>query len=139
MNMFRLEILTPERAFFEGEVESLVVPTIAGQMGVLAGSMPLVTALIPGQIFFRQKEKEVNVANSDGFMETKGDTVYVFCQTVFWPHELDEKVLTEKEERQRAALIAAETRKEYVLTQAALARTFAKLKVQKSTEHLRDK
>ena len=139
MNAFRIEILTPERTFFEGEIESLVVPTITGQMGILAGSMPIVTALVPGQLFFRQNEKEFFAANSDGFMETRGGIVYVFCQTVFWPHELNEKILTEKEERQRAALMAAETRKEYVLTQAALARTFAKLKVQKSTEHLRDK
>ena len=34
---FRLEIVTPEKLFFEGEAESLVVETPAGQIGILAG------------------------------------------------------------------------------------------------------
>jgi F-type H+-transporting ATPase subunit epsilon len=132
---FELEILTPDRTFYRGQAEALVVPTLDGERGVMADSTPLVTALIPGEIFFRD-EKGIcrSAANSDGFMEVKGNKAFVLCQTVFWPEEMDELSLHDKQERQSAALNAAQTRKEYVLAQTALARTFAKLKVKKSLE-----
>jgi F-type H+-transporting ATPase subunit epsilon len=45
---FELSLVTPEGAAFEGEVEMLVVPGDAGEIGVLARHAPLVAMLKAG-------------------------------------------------------------------------------------------
>ena len=44
-NAFYMEIVTPERIFFSGRALSLVLPTLDGQRGVMAGHEPMVTAV----------------------------------------------------------------------------------------------
>ena len=41
---FELEILTPERQFFVGLAEAIVLPSIDGSYGVQAGHEPVVIA-----------------------------------------------------------------------------------------------
>jgi len=43
---FDVSLVTPEGAAFEGEVEMIVVPGEAGEIGVLARHAPLVAMLI---------------------------------------------------------------------------------------------
>lgn len=42
MNTFFLEIITPEKTFYRGRVESLDIPAIGGACTVLAGHQPMV-------------------------------------------------------------------------------------------------
>ena len=49
-SQFYLEIITPERTFYQGEVESVIIPTVGGQMGILKGNIPLMTALQSGEV-----------------------------------------------------------------------------------------
>ena len=84
-SQFYLEIITPERTFYKGEVESIIIPSVGGQMGILKGNIPLMTALQSGKIKIKKDGKWYYAANSDGFAEVAQDKVVVFCQTVFWP------------------------------------------------------
>ena len=43
---FQLEIITPEKLFFKGETDSLIMPALDGEYGVQAGHEPIVTALV---------------------------------------------------------------------------------------------
>ncbi len=72
---FKVEIVTPEKVVFSGEVESLVVPADRGYLGVLAGHAPLLAALRAGEILMRGEGGEARYATSGGFMEvTPGRT-----------------------------------------------------------------
>ena len=46
---FHLEVVTPDRQFYIGDADSLVLPAIDGYMGVEAGHEPVVTAVVPGE------------------------------------------------------------------------------------------
>ena len=50
---FEMEILTPNRRVFKGQVTSLVAPGEIGYLGVLANHAPLVTTLVPGKVVYR--------------------------------------------------------------------------------------
>jgi len=50
---FQLSILTPETGVFEGAVEYVEVPGIAGYLGVLAHHAALVTGLARGTLTVR--------------------------------------------------------------------------------------
>ena len=45
---YQLAILTPEGRCFDGDVQSLVAPGLAGSFGVLSNHAPMVTALRAG-------------------------------------------------------------------------------------------
>jgi len=130
-NVFKVEIITPERTFYQGEVESLILPTIGGQMGILRGNAPLVSVLVSGEIKLQKGGKWYYAASSDGFVEVTPQKVVIFCETVFWPGEMEMEELKEKERHQREMLDAARDEKALYLAKLSLLRTEAKISVKK--------
>ena len=65
-NSFKLEILTPRKRVFTGEVASLVAPGELGYLGVLANHAPLVTTLVPGKVTLRDAAGGTQVFQSSG-------------------------------------------------------------------------
>ena len=71
-----LEILSPERTLFSGEVESVTLPGT-----VLRHHAPLISSLTAGEVRFRQKGgDEQSFAVKGGFVEVKKDEVSVCIQ-----------------------------------------------------------
>lgn len=132
--LFKLEVLTPERMFFSDTIESLIITTQTGQMGILANSTPMATAIVPG--FIRVKKdgvwREASIA--DGFMEVKPDEVVVLCQLAMWPDEIIEEDIIMETNKETEILRQAQSLKEYELSKAAIARAFAQLRVKKHRE-----
>lgn len=50
---FHLEVLASDRVFYTGPCESVTIPALDGELGVLAGHSELVTAIEPGMLRFR--------------------------------------------------------------------------------------
>ena len=71
MKPFSLEILTPRRVIFRGEVVSLMAPGALGCLGVWANHAPLVTTLTAGKITARSASGAVKIlqARGSGFLE----------------------------------------------------------------------
>ena len=68
-------------------------------------------------------------------MEVTPEKVIIFCQTVFWPSEMEQNELLDKERRQREAMENAQTAKAYYLAKVSLMRTLAKLSVKYEHEN----
>ena len=60
--MFPLHVLAADKPFYEGDCESLVVPTLDGEYGVLAGHCNTILAIVPGTLTFRTTAGETCVA-----------------------------------------------------------------------------
>ena len=72
-NTFYLEIITPDRQFYTGPADSLVMPALDGEYGVQPGHEPVVTALRPGTVRFHAESVRHEVVVSDGFAEIMPD------------------------------------------------------------------
>jgi F-type H+-transporting ATPase subunit epsilon len=73
---FEVSLVTPEGAAFEGEVEMLVVPGDAGEIGVLARHAPLVAMLKAGSTrIYRDRAAEdvLTFATGPGFFKVEQD------------------------------------------------------------------
>jgi F-type H+-transporting ATPase subunit epsilon len=72
---FDLSLVTPEGPAFEGEVEMIVVPGAAGEIGVLARHAPLVATLKAGgtHVHVRRDEEVVDFATGPGFFKVEQD------------------------------------------------------------------
>lgn len=124
-----LEIMTPERIFFQGEVESLIVDTAEGKRGILKNHTPMVIALSIGEIRFLTEGQWKACASSEAFMEIRPDKTVIMAQTVEWPEEIDIRRAQEAAHKASERLRQKQSLREYRATQASLARAMARLRV----------
>lgn len=90
MPTFQLEIVTPEKTVYSGEVERLRAPGTEGGFGVLAGHHPMLASLSIGEMVFSEQENgPKSVAISGGFAEVQRDRVTVLAETAEFAQEID--------------------------------------------------
>ena len=83
------EVVNPYEVFFEGRIESIVLPTVDGQFGIMPGHSPIVVAVAPG-IARVQMDGETKVFTvSEGFAEIGQHVVVIVCNAAEWPSEID--------------------------------------------------
>lgn len=131
MSAFALEVITPERVAYSGQVSSLQAPGSEGSFGVLAGHVPLLTALQIGKLrFVEESGGEVQMAISGGFAEVGRTQVAVLAETAERIEEID--VERAAAARRRAEERLARRREEQVdvtRAEAALARAVNRIRI----------
>lgn len=135
--MFHLSIVTPEKVYFEAEVKSLTVPGTEGYLGILSNHAPLITALIPGKIEFRDKADEVSIlAVSGGFIEISNNRATILADAAETADEIDIERAREAYEREKRRLISAgdeETEIDLPSVKRAIARAANRIKIYEET------
>ncbi|HLM37606.1 MAG TPA: ATP synthase F1 subunit epsilon [Gaiellaceae bacterium] len=104
---FALSLVTPEGAAFEGEVEMLIVPGDAGEIGVLARHAPLVAMLKAGSTrIYRDRATEdiLEFATGPGFFKVEQDRALALVDDAVEAREIDDARATEQLEEARAEL-----------------------------------
>ena len=89
MKSFPLKIVTPDGPQFEGEAEELIVRTISGDMGILAGHIDCVTALGMGRATVVTSEGKREAACIGGILSVLDGTVSLVPTTFEWADKID--------------------------------------------------
>jgi F-type H+-transporting ATPase subunit epsilon len=98
-----LEIVTPERLAYSGEVDSVQVPGSEGEMGILPHHAPLVSMLGIGELVIRTAGGEELFAIAGGFVQVRPDKVVVMAETADLASEIDlERAQEARREAERA-------------------------------------
>ena len=94
---FRLEVITPERVFYEGDVEMLVIKTFDGYEGYMAGHNWQVKLLETGEMKIRLPGKTyLRAATTGGYIDVT-ERILVYVDAAEWPEEIDvERALRSK-------------------------------------------
>ena len=131
MAAFKLEIVTPEKTVFSGQVRHVQAPGSEGSFGVLSGHVPFLTSLDIGLLRIDEDGgDQVDMAVSGGFAQVAPQGVTVLAETAEHGDQIDV-------ERARSARERAEGRLGYTSSgevdvtraQIALARAVNRLKV----------
>ena len=104
---FALSLVTPEGAAFEGEVEMLIVPGDAGEIGVLARHAPLVAMLKAGSTRIyrdRQSEDVLEFATGPGFFKVEQDRALALVDDAVDARHIDHARAQEQLETARSEL-----------------------------------
>ena len=107
MATFEVSLVTPEGAAFEGEVEMIVVPGEAGEIGVLARHAPLVAMLKAGSTrIYRNRAAEdiVEFATGPGFFKVEQDRALALVDDAVDAKHIDPARAQEQLETARAEL-----------------------------------
>lgn len=73
----KLEIITPEKIFFSGEVSSVTLPGTEGFFTMWENHAPIISSLIKGKLTFTGKEGEQELNIEGGFVEANKNVVTV--------------------------------------------------------------
>ena len=104
-----LEIVTPESKVYSDEADSVVLPTVEGEMGILPGHIPILTMINPGELMVSSAGKTEHLAVDKGFAQVIGDKVSVLTEGAINIEEIDLDTVEEAQARAEKALAEAET------------------------------
>lgn len=76
-----LEILTPEKTLYRGEVESITLPGTMGSFQILNNHAPIISSLTKGLLSFTAGDKIKELEVEDGFVEMRDNHVVVCVET----------------------------------------------------------
>jgi F-type H+-transporting ATPase subunit epsilon len=106
-HLFDLSVVTPDGPAFEGEVEMLIVPGAAGEIGVLARHAPLIATLKAGstRIYLdRDSEGVREYATGPGFFKVETDRAIALVDDAVLADEIDEERAREQLETAKSEL-----------------------------------
>lgn len=102
MATYHLTVATPERVVYDGEAQSLIVRTVSGEIGVLAGHAPYVAPLDIGRLKIVDAEgKEHTAAVAGGIVKADQKQTTILADTCEWAGEIDVERARRAEERAR--------------------------------------
>ena len=104
MKSFHLSIVTPDGTQFDGEAEELVVRTISGDMGIMAGHINCVTALGMGKALVVADGKKREAACIGGILSVLDGKVSLVPTTFEWADAIDVKRAEAAEQKARKML-----------------------------------
>ena len=91
--MLHFELITPDSTVFEGEVDSVSIPTPDGEITVLPHHIPIISIVWPGSILVRIGKEEKLFAVSRGVVEVDGNSLRILADTADRAEELEEEAI----------------------------------------------
>lgn len=90
-----LEIVTPDARVYSDTIDSVVIPTVEGEVGILPGHIPLLTQVEHGELRVTKGAETLFLAISGGFAEIEADRVHVLAEHAISEEKIDEKAVEE--------------------------------------------
>ena len=134
-----LDIVTPEKKFFSGQVENVYLPVTEGELGILPGHVPLVTGINPGELRYLVDGKVEELAIGAGFVEVTQEKVTVLTDLAVTDAEIDEAKVEEAMKRAEESLSNidhSENAEEVAALQTAISRSMAQLKLKRKRRQI---
>ena len=90
-----LEIVTPEARVYADTIDTVVLPTVSGEIGILPGHIQLLTQIDAGELRVTKNGQTSRLAVGAGFVEIEGDRVHVLAEQAITEEKIDEKAVEE--------------------------------------------
>ena len=86
----QLEIITPSKLFYKGDIELVIARTKTGDEGFMAGHTWAVKLLDAGELWFQEEgSKDFKIAAlAGGFIDVK-ENIIIFTDAAEWPDDID--------------------------------------------------
>lgn len=80
---FHIEVVTPQKLHFSGEVVAVTAPGERGQFQILYNHAPLLSSLTPGKVKLAMQDRsEQSFTISDGFLEVSANKVILLTESI---------------------------------------------------------
>ena len=132
----QISILTPQRPFWNGQAEEIILPTDTGEMGVLKNHAPIITGLDVGAMLVRTNQEWSSYAIMGGFALVKQNQVTILANEAEASDKINAEEAQNAFEAAKQNLEKAEGVKEKVEANFAYKRAKARYQVVKVAKKL---
>jgi F-type H+-transporting ATPase subunit epsilon len=124
-----VDVVSAEESIYSGEAEFVVLPGVAGELGIYPKHTPLLTQIRPGAVRIKvpNEAEETLVFVQGGFLEVQPNVVTVLADTAIRAHDLDEAKALEAKAKAEDAMRSKLSAEEIAKAQAELAAAAAQL------------
>ena len=136
----RCEIVSQDRTVFQGDVDIVILPGVAGEMGILPHHAPVLTILKYGVIKIRSQGKEELFAVAGGMAEVQPEVVTILADAAENIQEIDVTRAQAAKKRAEDALakLKPEDHDAYLTMEAALRRSNLRLDIVRRYRGVKD-
>ncbi|SRR5690554_285961 len=125
----QLDIVSAEANIFSGLVEMVIATGEMGELGILYGHAPLLTALHPGPVrIIKQGGEEEVYYVSGGFLEVQANAVNILADTALRAADIDEAAAKQAQDAAKQAITNQAVEMDYTRAAAQLAEAAAQLR-----------
>lgn len=103
-----LKVITPDKTVWDDSIEEVVLPSTTGQLGILSGHAPLLTALEIGVMRVRPDKEWKAIALAGGFAEVDNNEVKVLVNSAEMGEKIDLEAARSEYESAQSNFDAAE-------------------------------
>jgi F-type H+-transporting ATPase subunit epsilon len=137
MDNFKLHIMASDHMVFDGDAQSVSLPTTEGSVGILAHHSNIIMAVVPGEITYRAADgSEETVIVSDGLLKVENGEAMILIDTAERPDEIDEARAQRAQERAREELRRANTNRDIALASAELSKAMNRIRASKKKHRI---
>ncbi len=130
MNLVDLEIITPQKAAYKGQVLAVTVPGTLGSFQILFNHAPLISTMEIGIIKIKLSEDKTEYyATSGGTVEVLNNKILILSDSLEFAEEIDIDRAKRAMQRARERLENKNEEIDTVRAEAALARAVNRLQV----------
>ena len=132
-----VDVVSAEEQIYSGEAEFVVLPGIAGELGIYPRHAPLFTQIRPGAVRIKvpNEAQEVFVFVQGGFLEVQPHVVTVLADTAIRAQDLDEKAALEAKRAAEDAMQHKTSKEEIAIAEAELSSAMAQLEAIRKLRH----
>lgn len=130
LKKFRLEVISPERVFYTGDVEMIELTTTEGEIGIYADHIPLTAIVAPGVLTITESSGEDGIKEAavlEGFLEILPDKVTILAQSCEWPEEIDMNRAIEAKARAERRIKSTDTQVNMTRAELALRKSLVRI------------
>ena len=125
--MMRLQIVTPDEAFFDGEVSMVELNTADGEAGIYPKHIPMVVAVAPGVLKIHGADGVKKAALLSGFLQILPEKVTILAEACEWPDEIDVHRAEEAKLRAERRIGSGEKQVDMVRAELALKKALTRI------------
>ena len=134
-----LKIITPLRTVVETPVQSIVFPSVEGQLEILPGHTGIITAVANGELIYRDSEAgEISLFVGGGFLQVENDNALLVTDTALTADEMDPDSITAAIELAQKDLRNSDSvlsREEQLRLEALISKQLAMLEYKNTRRH----
>lgn len=131
-NVMRLEVTTPERIFYEGDVRMVELTTTEGEVGIYPKHIPMTMILAPGILTITEGDgNKKEAALMKGFLEITEDSMSILAEVAEWPGEINLERAQKAAERAKRRLAAKDATIDFNRAETALKRALVREELKK--------
>lgn len=84
-----VRVITPDNTVWDATAEEIVLPSTTGQLGILSGHAPLLSALDVGVMRLRPQKDWLSIVLAGGFAEVEDDEVTILVNSAERGEDID--------------------------------------------------